>query len=36
MSLEINDTVFVVWLLECTPYALLVDIPSELEFGLHT
>lgn len=36
MSLEINATVFIVWFLECTSYALLIDIPSELEFGFHT
>lgn len=35
VSLEINATVFIVWFLECTSYALLVDIPSELEFGFH-
>lgn len=32
VSLEINATVFIVWFLECTSYALLIDIPSELEF----
>ena len=36
VTLEINATVFIVWFLECTPYALLVDITSELESGFHT